>query len=288
MVRWQDVAMGLSGGVGLIALFGALFLLTGIDYTYTSDSVCNELTCIAHINVTTTYWRICFEHPEDTQTAYLPGVYSLEKTTIGEAPDTVLYKKSTYGRTLWVNLNNVKNIIDTEPNIPVEWLVPTYGSKWRSLKDGDCWDRLKTNRIKLVGHPSKGQLIKWNFNIEDKVNIDPVWGSWNVIYKNISKKVTTLEDVLYEVPANPKNNSKAYNYTVRKGVTRTVFYPGEKIGLNVIGVEYNKNTHVNKDTLVKWNFPISDRNLNEYGNCREYEKAKGYCTETNLLQAMII
>lgn len=187
-MKWQEVALllltaaGAAGLVSYVSLFGALFQLTGMDYTYTGDINCT-FTCESYINVTTSYWRICFEHSTPDQRAYLPGKYRLEKTTIGEHPETILFKKSTYGRTLWVNLNNVDNIVSTEPRIEVDWLVPTYGKRWRPLKDGDCWDRGKVNKIKLVGHKDPTKTVKWTFMLdEDELNIDPLWaGNENLI-----------------------------------------------------------------------------------------------------------
>ena len=179
---WQQIAYWLililaaSGAVTYTDLFGTLFQLKGIDYTYTGDIVCGE-TCESYINVTTDYWRVCFEHPEDSQKIIIPGKYSLATSTIGESPDTVLYKKSNRGRTLWVNLNNVDNVVSTAPDVPVEWLVPTYGNDWRPLKDGDCWDRNKINKIKLVGEKSPEETVKWGFLVDEYVDIDPVWMS---------------------------------------------------------------------------------------------------------------
>ena len=175
MVSWQKISKYLAGSVGIVGLFAALFLLTGISYVHTGDIECGEI-CESYINITTSYWRICFENPSDAQRIYEPGVYSLQRTTIGESPDTVLYKKSTRGRTLWVNLNNVNNIISTNPDVIVDWLVPARGAgNWRPIKSGDCWERKKNNRIKLVGHKDKSQTVKWSFDIGDKVEIDPLW-----------------------------------------------------------------------------------------------------------------
>ncbi len=180
-MKWQEVAIilitvaGAAGFVSYVSLFGALFELTGMDYSYTGDINCIN-TCESYINVTTSYWRICFEHSTPDQTAYIQGKSRLEKTTIAEHPETILFKKSVYGRTLWVNLNNVDNIISTNPRVEVDWLVPTYGKRWRPLRDGDCWERGKVNKIKIVGHKSPVQTVKWSFILdEEKMNIDPLW-----------------------------------------------------------------------------------------------------------------
>ncbi len=158
-MKWQDVKKLLIGGsvVGIVTLFSALFLLTGVSYTHSGDIECGEV-CESYINITTTYWRICFDSYDDTK-------YENE----------TLFKKQTRSRTLHVNLDKVDNIIHTEPEVEVDWLVPTYGNKWRPIKNGDCWDRGKVNKIKLVGHKEATQTVKWSFNVGDEVNIDPNW-----------------------------------------------------------------------------------------------------------------
>jgi len=157
-MKWQDVSKLIGGSlIGIVTLFTALFLLTGIHYEHSGDIVCGE-TCESYINVTTMYWRICFDNYEGTK-------YENE----------TLFKKVSTSRTLHVNLDNVENIISTEPEIQVDWLVPTYGNNWRPIKSGDCWERGKVNKIKLVGHKEIKQTVKWSFNLEDKMNIDPLW-----------------------------------------------------------------------------------------------------------------
>ena len=161
-MKWQTIALWLTGliliggTVTYVDLFSGLFELTGISYTHSGDIVCGE-TCESYINVTTTYWRICFAGYENTK-------YENE----------TLFKKRSRSRTLHVNMDNIDSIISTEPRVEVDWLVPTYGKKWRPIKDGDCWDRLKTNKIKLVGHKESSQTVKWNFKA-GYVEIDPKW-----------------------------------------------------------------------------------------------------------------
>lgn len=279
-MKWQDVAKILVSlsSIGVITLFSALFLLTNIDYTFTPDSVCNELTCVAYINVTTTYWRVCFAGYDGTK-------YS----------DEILFKKQTRSRTLHVNLDKVDNIIQTDPPIPVDWLVPARGKgNWRPIKDGDCWERPSTraiNRIKLIGHPAEGQITKWSFNLEDKVNIDPIWVSWNIEYENLSDEVPVYEWVIETFPCDEKNTScKGYRNRTKKVLTgyKTEYYKGEKIGVRVGDKSYDKNTNVKGDILVQWHFNIEGRNFLEFGDCFSYEEAKGKCKETKILEAIII
>ena len=299
MVRWQTVAKLLGGGsIGLISLFAYLFLLTGISYTYTGDSVCDKLVCEAYINVSTTYWRTCFEHTKETQKVYLSynSVYggSNEKLTpfiyneLESQP--VLYKKSTRGRTLWVNLNKVDNIISTEPPISVDWLVPARGKgNWRNIKDGDCWDRLKTNKIKLVGYPKEAQVIKWSFELGE-VSIDPIFISWDFTYEKLSKKekVYDYTTVQKEIKCDAKNlsctKSIFYNETTRTLLGyKTVYYKGERVGLKVGNLTYDKNTNIDKeDYLYHCIVDLGDRNWDRYPY-RQYEMDKRICTRTKVL-----
>jgi len=153
MVKWQTVSKLLGGSATIVFLISMLINLNSISTTNSGDIYC-ENECESFINITTKFWRICFEESER---------------------DDVLYKKQSRSRTLWVNLNNVDNIVSTNPDIQVDWLVPTYGGKWRPIKSGDCWDRGKVNKIKLVGHKEIYQDVKWNFDIGEEINIDPIW-----------------------------------------------------------------------------------------------------------------
>ncbi len=170
-MKWQQIKKYLIGSsIGIVTLFSALFLLTGVDYTYTGDIECEE-TCESYINVTTTYWRMCFDSYEGTK-----------------YEDETLFKKQTRSRTLHVNLDKVDNIISTEPEVVVDWMVPTYGKKWRPIKNGDCWERGKVNKIKLVGHKEADQTVKWSFDLGDKVNVDPLWiGNTNSLFIDSGK-----------------------------------------------------------------------------------------------------
>jgi len=170
---WQQAATVLvvivaSGGLMTYTdLFGVLFNLKGVTYNYTGDITCGS-ECNSYINVTTSYWRVCFADYNNTK-------YENE----------TLFKKVARSRTLHVNLNKIDNIITTQKlldngswvpyDIQVDWNVPTYGNKYRPIKDGDCWERKKVNKIQLVGHKKPEDTIKWSFMLDDYVDIDPIW-----------------------------------------------------------------------------------------------------------------
>lgn len=173
-MKWQQVAIILlvilatTGVVTYTDLFGSLFNLTGVEYTHSGDINCDS-TCESYINVTTSYWRVCFAHYDDTK-----------------YEDEVLFKKVSRSRTLHVNLDKVDNIISTAPNVPVDWLVPTYGNNWRDIKSGDCWERGKTNEIKLVGYKDVREDVKWSFQTGEYIDIDPYWYGQPVGYEYLN------------------------------------------------------------------------------------------------------
>lgn len=152
-MKWQDVRdllmnnKAVSGYlVTLIILFGGIFSLTGVDYDYKIVEESPSLS-VAYLNVTTSYWRVCFDH-------------------FGEDKD-IIHKKTSRGRTLWVNLDNVNNLVSSNEPVEVQWFFPTYGGRWRNVKDGDCWDRRKVNKNKLVVKKRPSQEVIWNFELKD-------------------------------------------------------------------------------------------------------------------------
>ncbi len=232
-----------------MALFSALFLLTGVSYTHSGDIVCDE-ECEVYINVTTSYWRICFDNYNNTK-----------------YEDETLFKKRTRSRTLHVNLDHVDNIISTEPRIEVDWLVPARGKgNWRPIKGGDCWERKKNNRIKLIGHKESSQTIKWNFILGDKIDIDPIFYGRKdnkISYSNNDltvKMKDALNKDLGEMTVGPHTSIteiRPYGFGTWQV---TMYYDFKyfnytKDGLGeVIFTDMNTNQTIQKDYyLVEWN-----------------------------------
>ncbi len=199
-MKWQYVAgilltILLGGVLTYTDLFGQLFQLTGVNATHSGDIYCTE-NCESFINVTTTYWRICFAHYKGTK----------------YADDGVLFKKVSRSRTLHVNLDNVSSLISTKPEVPVDWLVPARGrDNWRPIKDGDCWDRKKINRIKLVGHKKEWENVKWTFEVGDYLEIDPVWNAGVQVGDKIVKE---LCEIKYEDGIDNINHYQKHTETV--------------------------------------------------------------------------
>ena len=327
-MKWQDVNKKLvalfgAGGIGVIGLFSYLFLLAGTEYTYSGDSVCDGLECPAYINVTESYWTVCFEHTSPGQNVYFSneeffGNTNLNKITYSEIPVEIqpaIYKKSTRGRTLWVNIYKIDQVMKTDPELPVEWYVATtkkyanHSDKfgyWREIKDGDCWDRTGINKNKFIVRAEEGAKIKWNFNVGE-IEIDPVWTSYNYIYDqisyqeaNYSKQKINVTEPIYETKCveltyntngtkydNCTTTIKGYK-TSEKEIDKLEGYVtiykdiGLRKGVNIGGEIKIGDFNIVDDTLYSWSVPQMDRNYIEYGKCREYEKAKGVCSEVTI------
>jgi len=132
---------------------------------------------------------------------------------------------------------------------------------------------------------------------------------WNYIYENLSKKVPVYKtidkvrkepvyksvcDIVYN--ATSKNESevcvsvidyyKDVKYKEKELVGyKTEYYNGKRKGLKVGDKTINHpNVNVKDNKLIEWTYPIGDRNFEEFGTCREYEKQKGMCKETSILE----
>jgi len=173
-MRWQDLRdMGLNifkkrnrsrtiwigGSLGIFSLFAWIILLTGVTVTYTGDIHCEE-ECISYINVTSTYWRICF--------------------------------------------SDDFNLVQTNPNVPVEVYVPTRGKdNWRLFNPSeDCIERKNKynylpNRFKLIGHKEAGETVKWSI---DKFDVDPLWiGEVKDIEIKCDYEIRYWNDTVYQL-----------------------------------------------------------------------------------------
>jgi hypothetical protein len=249
-MRWQDLnkkfLMFISAGgiLTLAILFSGIDELAGVTVTYHSpDQVCKE--CLAEIHVNTTYWEICFEHSNR---------------------DDIVFKKSSRGRRLWINLNK---LVLTDPLIKTEIFVPTYGNNIRLMKDGDCLKRYsqkyfpRVNKLYIYGEPD-GEKVKWGVPF---LNVDPVWIGWKEVYNNITVPVYSSEVVVVPEIKHPNNTIiKAYNYTNRTVIGyKTV--PGKRIGTKIAGKTY-PNSIVNNETLIQWDYPVGNRNMDACGGCQ--------------------
>ena len=148
-MKWQDLlAMGLNifkkrsrsrtiwirGGIGFFSLIGLIVLLTGVSVEFTGDIECAE-ECISYVNVTSTYWRICFADD-----------FNLVQTNPDVEVDVYVPAR---GKGNWRLFDPTKDCIDRK-------------NKYNVLP----------NRFRIVGHKAPGQTVKWSV---DRFDVDPVW-----------------------------------------------------------------------------------------------------------------
>ncbi len=145
-MKWQDIggffkkrnrSRTLWVSTGTLGIFGVLamiMMLTGVSTTYTGDIVCGE-ECVVYVNVTSTYWRICFADDfELVQT--IPEV------------DVETYVPAR-GKGNWRLFDPTKDCIERK-------------NKYNYLP----------NRFKIIGHKEPEQTVKWSV---DKFDVDPLW-----------------------------------------------------------------------------------------------------------------
>ena len=124
----------IGGSLGIFGLFAWIALLAGITVDYTGDIYCEE-ECVSYINVTSTYWRICFS-----------GEFELVQTNPDIPVDVYVPAR---GKGNWRPFNSSKDCIDRK-------------NKYNLLP----------NRFKIVGHKEAGETVKWSV---DKFDVDPMW-----------------------------------------------------------------------------------------------------------------
>ncbi len=255
MASWQSIGgffkkrsrsrtLWIGGSIGFFGVIAMIVLLTGISTQYTGDIVCGD-ECVVYVNITSTYWRICFaEDFELVQT--IPKV---EITTYVPAR----------GKGNWRLFDSSKDCIERK-------------NKYRTLP----------NRFKIVAK-GNGELIKWSvdkFDIDPvMISWKPIYENLSKevnVYDEILIKVPKVYS--------SKNDtwSKETNYTRKEFSHKiTEYYNGRRIGIKVGGVVH-PYSNVYNNTLYKCKFYMGDRNWKEYPK-RQYEIDKGVCEEIKLI-----
>src|SRR3990167_9262131 len=211
-MKWQTGAV--SSVVGLAVILSVILNLSRMSYSSSPDIFCTD--CYSKIEVNSTYWNICVEHAGDK---------------------TAIFKKSVYGRVLYINLDKINEIITTNPEIKTDLLVQTIKSRaeftseefgyLRNVKDGDCIIQrtIKPNKFYIHGNKLETQQVKWSFDVEsttiEDINIDPIWLAEEIgitpvkecinsaipITKEIQGKCTTPVNSIYINNATKKNST---------------------------------------------------------------------------------
>lgn len=235
-MKWQSVLKMLGTGTGgILFVLAGILNLTGMSYTIPPDITCTD--CYSEVQVNSTFWEIKVEHAKDKP---------------------ILFKKSTRGRTLWLNLDKVKEFIPTSPEIEVEILVPTtkkYSTfkhpefgYLRPLKDGDSLiarkNKYNPNGDRFIVHGlTKGKTVKWGLEIDsilaEGIEFDPLWES------------PSLSVLIMEC----KNETK-YNYI--KGIETVWSVKNNTFEKDTI---YTKNNYL-EETCIERGVKLNGRDIN--------------------------
>ena len=124
------------------------------------------------------------------------------------------------------------------------------------------------------------------------------------VYKNVTTEaccpymnITCYTPCVNKTLPCKNNYCKLDTHQVIDHYIETKYNVSEQIGYKCrIGIKVGDKTYddskginvVDDKTLVEWNVPQADRNYDEYGSCRDYEREKGTCTETKLEVSAII
>lgn len=241
------VAVSLLGTGGLFSYLETL----GMEVTCEFEPVCDQLNCTFYCDV---------RNPT-SQSQYL---YNNGDFAINFSPNVTEYKTYVkyYGKWRFTNFTNETRL----PNIPDErkyvFVFPRYSTKHFKfevqLADADS--------IQVYIANYSGNLTGWKpeYDICYKTvplveyNITEITenrNGTNVTYNQITSYVMGYDDVPYECG-------------IRKGV--------------VLGGNFYENANIKNNNLIEWTVPTRDRNFEEFGDCREFEKQKGICKETTI------
>ena len=186
-MEWQKISK-IAGGssLSILAIIVLVLNLSGMSYNEPPDIYCED-ACYSEIQVNSSYWNVKVEH--------------------AGLDEDIIFKKSTHGRTLYLNLDKIDNFAITNPEVPVQLLIPTtkkyamfnhpeYGYL-RTLKDGDYLIQRKSSynpdgsRFVLLGVKSPEQTVKWSFLLDTylsgDINIDPKWIGEEKIKEEVNK-----------------------------------------------------------------------------------------------------
>ncbi len=196
----------------------------------------------------------------------------------------------TYKSFYLYNYDNWK--IKFTPEIEEFSLYAKYYGKWRftnftketrfpnipdERKYVFVFPRRTTKYFQLRVILNSTQRIKWDFG-----TLDPVIVGYDYIYENLSKQIPIYTQVC--TPTIDAKNASHIENCISKVSYETIYYNGDRIGVEVNKKEVLGYVNIEKSILSQWSVPIGDRNFIEYGRCRSHESQKRLCRETDLLK----
>ena len=102
---------------------------------------------------------------------------------------------------------------------------------------------------------------------------------WDIKYETVTLKSVQYKEVCYMDRL--QVNGTIHKAGCVKEFEKYIYVetPTKKIIGISDGKETIKNAYKEGNTVSVWTVPIGDRNFEEYGKCRQYEKEKGVCYE---------
>ena len=254
----------ISGVVGIplgILLF-SFILDTGIAElrgNYTSNHFCGgEVTCRLELN------ELCFN--EDT------FIYPMNGSELINARPT----DSIESFRLFRRWGKSYREIPMNETCTGSWCGCSWCTKSNTAKFTYAFRKNKCYDIKIEIEKTKESTINWEINPQGE------WCGYEVKYEKKTIQVPIYKKIFVEEKLSPNGSIiPAYNITIISGYENKTVDSGKRLGVVVCG-ETHLNANVDKTILSKWSVPVGDRNYKEYGRCREYEKEKGVCNETEL------
>ena len=245
----------------LVSLFAFLSTIPGMEITC-EDKVCDGLYCEVYCNV----------HNGASRSVY---IYNYDDWTMDFSPNVEyvdLYVKY-YGKWRYTNFTMETRLGNIPESRKYVFVFPAYSTKY----------------FKMVLKMEDANRIKYTFG-----TLDPVLVGWKALYKQKEKKVTiwkeriveVKEECGYNISTKDQSCTPAYKYTenYKDGYKMVKYSSTTEIGIIAGDKIYMKPYNLEDKYISTWNIPVGDRNMEEFGRCREYEIAKGVCSEVNLLQ----
>jgi len=256
-LKYRRIYIGLTTGILTLAAIFTLLSFYGLKIECDEYKVCDKLYCTVYCNVTNpTYRSIYLYNKEDWTLNFTP-----------EVQDYKLYVKY-YGKWHYTNFTNKTRLGNIPKDRKYVFVFPRYSTKQFMLK------------VKL----KDAEKIKYTFG-----TLDPYLIGWKYMYEEIPVEVPVYEEKTVYVPeVKYSNGTIPGRYATKKYLShyKIEFRKGKKIGVNIGGTKYYGHYNVKKNFLYKWSVPIGDRNLKEFGECREYEIQKGVCQKIDVLSEL--
>ena len=247
------------GAFALVSFFAFLTTIPGMSITC-EDKVCDGLYCEVYCNVTNGASRSVY--------IYNYGEWTMDFSPNVEYVD--LYIKY-YGKWRYTNFTMKTRLGNIPESRKYVFVFPAYSTK----------------QFKMILKMEDANRIKYTFG-----SLDPILIGWKIIYEQKEKTVPIYKERVTRVEGECWTNgtsevaqcSPAYEYIIPYiDGYKTVKYDSDKLGIIAGDKYYKEPVNIKGNYISNWSIPIGDRNMEEFGRCREYEIRKNVCQEVDLL-----